>query len=201
MWRCELLTILVRHEESLQACRQGLALDPLAPVAHNQYGSALIWAAQHVEGRAAITRAIEFDPGFDLAARNLLLSYLLDRDFDGWLRLARQAAASPEERSVIARLHAGWSRPDDLDARAGALSAIDNFRARTGETELHIAAVMLMLLGERERTLATLEEAANVPHLRPYLPYINVGRHFDPITHDRRYQDLRRTMNLEHLAR
>jgi adenylate cyclase len=170
MWRCELLTILGRHEEALRACRQGLALDPLAPVAHNQYGSALIWAAQHVEGRAAITRAIEFDPGFDLAARNRLLSYLLDRDFDGWLPLAQQAAASPEERSFNARLHAGWSRPDDLDARARALSAIDNFRARTGETELHTTAVMLMLLGERERALATLEEASNVPHLRPYLP-------------------------------
>jgi hypothetical protein len=118
-------------------------------------------------------------------------------------RPARRATrlAPAEERSVIARRHAGWSRPDDLEARARALSAMDAFRARTGEIELHTAAVMLMLLGERERALATLEEAANVPHLRPYLPYINVGRHFDPITHDRRYQDLRRRMNLEHLAR
>jgi hypothetical protein len=36
---------------------------------------------------------------------------------------------------------------------------------------------MLILLGEKERALATLEEAANVPHLRPYLPFINVSHH------------------------
>jgi tetratricopeptide (TPR) repeat protein len=197
MWRCELLTILGRHEEALHACTHGLSLDPLAPVAHHQYGAAHMWAGQSAAAVAAYTRALELDPGFEPAAENRLLTYLLDRDFDGWLRLAQQAAASAEERRRNERLHAGWTRPADPEARAGAIEALENVRLQTGDAQLHAIIVMLILLGEDERALAGLEEAITVLRMRPRLPYITLGDHFADVARDHRYREVLRTMNLE----
>jgi adenylate cyclase len=194
MWRCELLTILGHHEESVRACTHGLTLDPLAPVAHNQFGSALMGAGRLDDARASFTRSLELDPGFDLAAWNRLLTYLADRDFDGWLRLAEQTAASAEERRLVERIHAGVSRPGDAAARARAIEAIEEDRTSSGSIDVF---VMLSILGENERAFTFLEEAMAVPHERanlPWLPLI-VGDH--GVVHDPRYQEALRAMNLE----
>jgi adenylate cyclase len=194
MWRCELLTILGRHEESVRACTHGLTLDPLAPVAHNQFGTALMGAGRLDDARASYTRSLELDPGLDLAAWNRLLTYLAERDFDGWLRLAEQTAASAEERRLVERIHAGLSRPDDAAARARAIEAIEEDRTSSDSIEVF---VMLSILGENERAFALLEEAMAVPYERASLPWLPlfVGDH--GVVHDPRYQEVLRAMNLE----
>ncbi|TVS11934.1 MAG: hypothetical protein EA417_17660 [Gammaproteobacteria bacterium] len=197
MWRCELLSILGRQEESFRSCSHALTLDPLAPVAHNAHGSALMRARRMDAARASFTRALELDPGFEFAAQNFTATYLLDRDFDGWLRLVQQRAAPDEGRRRIERLHAGWTRPTDPEARAGAIAAIEEHRLRTGDAALIPIALWLSMLGENERTLSVLEEAVAVPRLRPTLPLLTLGDYFAGVAHDPRYQEALRTMNLE----
>jgi TolB-like protein len=194
MWRCELLTILGRHEESVRACTHGLTLDPLAPVAHNQFGTALMGAGRPDDAHASYTRSLELDPGLDLAAWNRLLTYLAERDFDGWLRAAEQTAASAEERRLVERIHAGLSRPGDAAARARAIEAIEEYQTLSGSIDVF---VMLSILGENERAFALLEEAMAVPHERANLPWLPlfVGDH--GVVHDPRYQEALRAMNLE----
>ena len=194
MWRCELLTILGRHEESVRACTHGLTLDPLAPVAHNQFGTALMGAGRLDDARASYTRSLELDPGLDLAAWNRLLTYLAERDFDGWLRLAEQTAASAEERRLVERIHAGLSRPDDAAARALAIEAIEEDRTSSDSIEVF---VMLSILGENERAFALLEEAMAVPHERANLPWLPLFVGDQGVAHDPRYQEALRAMNLE----
>jgi adenylate cyclase len=197
VWRCELLGILGRPEESFLACTHALTLDPLAPVAHNMLGVALAWARRNDAARESYTRALELDPGFEFAAGNLSLTYLLDRGFDGWLRLVQQGAASAEERRLSERLYAGWTRPTDPEARAGAIEAIEGYRLRTGDAELHRISWWLIMLGENERALSVLEEAMAVPHLRPYLPLVTLGDPWAGLAHDPRYREVLRAMNLE----
>jgi TolB-like protein len=197
MWRCELFTSLGRTDDALRACRQGLALDPLAPVAHNQYGAVFMFADQHDSARASLARAIELDPAYVTAFDNLLFAYLLARDFDGWLRLSLESATTPEERRLSEVLHAGWSRPSDPQARADALAGIDTLRRTTGDAGLHVVLIAFKLLGENDRALATLTEGLGIPHQRPFLPLIAGSSLFDDVVDDERYRAVMRRMNLD----
>jgi TolB-like protein/tetratricopeptide (TPR) repeat protein len=196
MWRCELLTILQRHDEALRACRSGLALDPLAPVAHNQIASAHMWAGRQDSAGTGFLRALELDPNFRMAADNLGASRLLARDFDGWLRVVLQMAADEKERRFYRTLHAGWSRPGDAAARSAALVAIGDFHRNADEAQLHIPVLHYKLLGENDLALDAFLEVLDVMRIRAHVPYA-LG---DPLMHDvaddPRYRELVRRMNL-----
>ena len=197
MWRCELFSSLGRSNDALRACRQGLALDPLAPVAHNQHGAAFMFAGQHDSARAALMRAIELDSAYVTGSDNLLFAHLLARDFDSWLARAQLTAESPGERRLNEVLHAGWSRPADARARADALAGIESLRGQTGDAGLHIVLLSLKLLGENDRALATLEQALDVPRQRPFLPLIVNSGLFDDVANEPRYRAARSRMNLD----
>lgn len=197
MWRCELFTSLGRTDEALRACRQGLALDPLAPVAHNQYGAVFMFANQHDSARASLARAIELDSTYVTAFDNLLFAHLLARDFDSWLRLSLESATTPEQRRLGQVLHAGWSRPADPQARANALAGIDTLRRTTGNAGLHVVLLALKLLGENDRALAMLTDALDIPRQRPFLPLIAGSSLFDDVADDARYRAAMQRMNLE----
>ena len=197
MWRCELFSSLGRSADALRACRRGLALDPLAPVAHNQQGAAFMFAGQHDSARAALMRAIELDTAYVTASDNLLFAHLLARDFDSWLSRSQQSAETAAERRLNDVLHAGWSRPADARARADALAGIESLRRETGDAGLHIVLLALKLLGDDDRALAVLEEALDVPRQRPFLPLIVNSGLFDDVANDPRYRAARRRMNLE----
>lgn len=197
MWRCELFTSLGRTAGALRACRHGLALDPLAPVAHNQYGAVFMFADQHDSARASLARAIELDSTYVTAFDNLLFAHLLARDFDGWLRLSLEAATTPEQRRLSEVLHAGWSNPSDPRARADALAGIDTLRRTTGDAGLHVVLLALKLLGDNDRALATLTDALDIPRQRPFLPLIAGSSLFDDVADDERYRAAMLRMNLE----
>jgi tetratricopeptide (TPR) repeat protein len=197
MWRCELFSSLGRSADALRACRRGLALNPLAPVAHNQHGAAFMFAGQHDSARAALMRAIELDTAYVTASDNLLFAHLLARDFDSWLSRSQQNAETAGERRLNDVLHAGWSRPADTRARADALAGIESLRRETGDAGLHIVLLSLTLLGEDDRALTVLEEALDVPRQRPFLPLIVNSGLFDDVANDPRYRAARSRMNLD----
>jgi TolB-like protein len=197
MWRCELFSSLGRSADALRACRRGLALDPLAPVAYNQHGAAFMFAGQHDSARASLMRAIELDTTYVTASDNLLFAHLLARDFDSWLSRSQRGAETAAERRLNDALHAGWSRPDDARARADALAGIESLRRETGDAGLHIVLLSLKLLGEDDRALAVLEEALDVPRQRPFLPLIVNSGLFDDVANDSRYRAARSRMNLD----
>ena len=197
MWRCELFSSLGRSDDALRACRRGLALDPLAPVAYNQHGAAFMFAGQHDSARASFMRAIELDTAYVTASDNLLFAHLLARDFDSWLSRAQRSAETAGERRLNDVLYAGWSRAGDARARADALAGIESLRRETGDAGLHIILLSLKLLGEDDRALAVLEEALDVPRQRPFLPLIVNSGLFDDVANDPRYRAARSRMNLD----
>jgi adenylate cyclase len=194
MWRCELFIILARREEALRSCRQGLALDPLAPVAHMQYGTALLSTGQVEAARQSYTRALEFDPEFRLALDNLLFTHMLEGNPDAWLEAALARGPTAQERHGLELLHAGWSRPGDAGARAGALAVVEESRFDGDEIAVAYA---LLLLGETGRAMDALERASEIPRLRAILPFVILSDFFAPVARNPRFRALAQRLNLE----
>jgi adenylate cyclase len=194
LWRCELLAITGKADESIRACQRGVALDPLSPVAYSQMGSAFMVAGQQDSARTGFERSVELAPDLWLPRSNLALSHVIAGDPDGWLRTLLEVT-SAEDAAQLRVVHAGWSNPRDRVARAAAVAAVESMRRASG-MQLLAAVPLFKALGESGAALDAMTEASQLPQLRSYLPWFTNSVFFADDTSDPRFLAVQRAMNL-----
>jgi tetratricopeptide (TPR) repeat protein len=64
MWYSHLLTVMGRHEESLDAIRQAVEAEPLAMMLHQSVARSLHYAGRYEEAVEQCRRLLDMDPGF-----------------------------------------------------------------------------------------------------------------------------------------
>ncbi len=189
------LTALGRFEESIVIGKRTLEIDPLSPAAYNEYGWALEYAGRDEEALEQYRKGLELDPDF-AQSHGVLASFYLRKG------LVEKAIihTEKEENSL------GETRPPpplglvgNVYARAGrrvdALRILNELKRRAKSE--HVPAMALahiyLGLGEYEVALELLERAYEERFIG--LVWLKVGRRYDPLRDDPRFQALLRRMN------
>ena len=149
---------LERYDEALTLHRRAQELDPLA---HRvDVANVLLRAGRYAEAETEAARAVEFDPGYDRAHATLGWAQLkLGKHAEGLASIARAAELTPGNPQWLAQL--GQARAVAGDS-AGARAVLEQLheRARTSYLSPYHQAFVHVGLGEYDRALDLLEEAA-----------------------------------------
>jgi eukaryotic-like serine/threonine-protein kinase len=194
-----MLSVLGRHEEARRMFEEAKARDPLNLFL--RFNSALArlrsreYAEAIAEARAVEANAPDAPDAYYLIAWAQLWQ---GHGADALARLEQLAAAGTVERSFdYVALLACAGRTAEARTRLGQLQAAASPRGGPG-----VAPVSAMLAvaetytcaGDRDRALATLEQAAAVR--LPWLPHVATDRALEPLHTDPRFQALVRRLGL-----
>ena len=190
-WYAEMLTALARHDEAIAQIRQAEALDPFAPVLHHVAGQILQDARQYSQALEEYRKA---ETGSDWTWTHVgaALAHRRLGEYDQALKELRAAA----------KLNSSQLDPRAVDAldRAYAKSGVRGFFAqsiiafRQYPHPAYDRALDYAALGEKEKALASLEEAYR-NHDLDVLSLLS-SPELDPLRADPRYLDLKKRTGL-----
>ena len=187
------LYIMKRPGEALIQINRALELDPLSELAHAFYGTMLIGFGRYDEAIAQATRVLRTAPKHPMALNQLSLAYHQRRMYPEALAAERSVRAARDDREMLAAIDRGYAEADYRGAmRRAAQTLAARFRA-TSTSPIGVATLYLRA-GDHDQAIAWLEKAYEARD--PNMPYIGVGKKYDPLRGDPRFQDLLRRMKL-----
>ena len=189
-WRGEVLCEQARFEESFDAYRHALEIDPLSLIINRMYGHTLLYARQYNAAIAQLKKTIELDAGFPSTHFTLALAY----------EAKGNQAECVEEFAKLHELNG--------ESQKGALVR-DNFakggwqlflKTMTAEGKLsnsssYNAATFYVALGEKDKAFAELSKSYQ--NREPSMRSLKIDPLLDPLRDDARFADLMRRMGLQ----
>jgi TolB-like protein/DNA-binding winged helix-turn-helix (wHTH) protein/Tfp pilus assembly protein PilF len=188
-WYAGYLMYVGRFEEGIAEAKRARDLDPLSLPVNNALAGRLLVAGRADEALAQVQQTLEIDPHFAPAHQTL-----------GWvyLNMGKQQEAIQEFQQAL-QLSGTDDKDIKLDLGFAYAAAGNREEARRilGELkQLHeqglipsgSVATLYGALGELDAAFAWLEKAYQ--ERDPQLAYLKVGRRFEPLHHDARFQTL-----------
>ncbi len=189
----QLLSFTGRHEQAIAEAKRAIELDPIMPAVNVNLAQILIFARRYDEAVEATKKALELN-------RDYLIAYSLLGDLYSAKGMHSEAIAA-YQKSV--KTIDGNTPIDSIYIcavyfRAGERKKARAILKRVLERRNNIPpgalAPLYALLGEREKTFASLENAYAERDVQ--LVYLGVDPSFDSLRDDPRFQDLLRRVGL-----
>jgi TolB-like protein/DNA-binding winged helix-turn-helix (wHTH) protein/Tfp pilus assembly protein PilF len=186
-WYGEFLSLMARHPEAIRELQIAVALDPLSPVVHLQFGNTLQQARQYDQALDQYHEALKIDPKFSLPFHAMHWAYRRQGKFAESIEPLRAALQS-------------WDAKNDWIALVDQLPAAYSKGGRTGylrqcvKIDKHSERPWFYLardyadLGNREAALAALNKSYENRHLE--VLWLLVDPELDSLRSDPRFQEL-----------
>jgi len=188
-WYAGYLMYVGRFDEGIAEAKRARDLDPLSLPVNNALAGRLLVAGRTDEARAQVQQTLEIDPHFAPAHQTL-----------GWvyLNMGKRKEAIQEFQQAL-QLSGTDDKDIKLDLGFAYATTGNRVEARRILSELKIlheqelipsgsVAVLYGALGELDEAFAWLDKAYQ--ERDPQLTYLKVGRRFEPLHHDARFQQL-----------
>lgn len=189
------LAITGRHEESIQAGRKALELDPLTPMMSINLGGRYYYARQYDLCIESVRKSMEVDPDFKIA--HFYLAY-----FSNQMQKYKKEALESIHKLID---DFGRKNPAFLSAlaiilassgdREGAEQVLDEIKDLSKENYVSFfwLAIIYVVLGRYDEAFEYFEQAYRTREV--LMIFLNVDPIFDRIKPDPRFQSLLRKMN------
>lgn len=186
-WYGEFLSLMARHPEAIRELQIAVALDPLSPVVHLQFGNTLQQARQYDRALDQYQEALKIDPKFSPPFHAISWAYRRQGKFAESIQPLRVALQS-------------WDAKNDWMALVDQLPAAYSNGGRTGylrqrvKIDEHSERPWFYLardyadLGNREAALAALNKSYENRDLE--VLWLLVDPELDPLRSDPRFQEL-----------
>jgi tetratricopeptide (TPR) repeat protein len=186
-WYAGCLAVQGRFEEALAESEQALRLDPLSPVVRADHAVILHFARQAAPALEAFEAVLAMEPANGRA--HMMIQALIQQGrlndalqrIDEWRRID----PSPWQAATEAYL---YGRAGDAPRASAALEEMERGSEQKGWDPLPLRAVAYLGLGDRERLLATLEQAYT--QRANFVTALAVDPAYDPVRDDARFREL-----------
>lgn len=188
-WKGVYLSIRGRLDEAKAEMHRALELDPLSLNILADIGQLHYLAHEYDQAIDYCNRALALDPEFNLAHVYLIDIYFMKgMDREALNELIRATSSNPEQAAVLR----------DIFSREGLRGVFSRYfldtNDRSGIGLLGISR-QYCRLGDHEQALKWLAISVEKPQAF-WTPYINVDPLYDPLRHDRRFQEMLNRMGL-----
>jgi tetratricopeptide (TPR) repeat protein len=188
-WYGEFLSLMARHPEAIRELQIAVALDPLSPVVHLQFGNTLQQARQYDQALDQYREALKIDPKFSLPFHAMHWAYRRQGKFAESIEPLRAALQSWDAKNdwiaLVDQLPAAYSK----GGRTGYLRQCVKIDEHSERPWFYLARDYADL-GNREAALAALNKSYENRHLE--VLWLLVDPELDPLRSDPRFQQLTR---------
>ena len=183
-----------RFDESISEGKRAVALDPLDPAIAVDNTLSLTGQRSFQKAREEAQRGAELDPTFFFPQMQFGWIDIQAGNFKAALPALKKAAAMESPPFATAWLGYAYGAVGDREA---ALATIEELKKKSlhGEVAPFNLALIHLGLGERERALDLLEQAAAADS--QWMMYLKVDRVFDPLRSDPRFVALMKKCHFE----
>ena len=186
-WYGEFLSLMARHQEAIRELQIAVALDPLSPVVHLQFGNTLQQARQYDQALDQYHEALKIDPKFSLPFHAMHWAYRRQGKFAESIEPLRAALQSWDAKNdwiaLVDQLPAAYSK----GGRTGYLRQCVKIHERSNRPWYYLA-LDYADLGDREAALAELNKSYENRQLE--MLYLLVDPELDALRSDPRFQEL-----------
>jgi len=186
-WYGEFLSLMARHPEAIRELQIAVALDPLSPVVHLQFGNTLQQARQYDQALDQYQEALKIDPKFSLPFHAMHWAYRRQGKFAESIEPLRAALQSWDAKNdwiaLVDQLPAAYSN----GGRTGYLRQCIKIHERSERPWFYLARDYADL-GNRDAALAALNKSYENRHLE--VLWLLVDPELDPLRSDPRFQEL-----------
>ena len=191
-WYATYLRLMGRHEQAISEITRARELDPLSPGVNATVGYVLSSARRYDQAMQALNKTIDLDPNYPYAHLFFGHTYAAEGKYAEAVAAYNKAIAlGLDTPSTQVYLGAASAHAGDRTRAQAVLQRLRSSKERVSAAEL---AILLTALGEKERAVASLEEAYRAHDIQ--LQYLGVEPGFDPLRSDQRFADLMRRVGL-----
>jgi serine/threonine-protein kinase len=187
MWYAWYLGLMGRFEESFEAYRRALELDPLSEMINTSVGIVYYWAGQQTRAVTRLQKVLEVNPHYSLAQSFLAEAYAQRGDFAAAAATAASLRQSANDPLTLPTIGYVYGKIGDRQAAQEILTAVEQRATREYVSALNFAQIYAGL-GDTEQTLAWLEKACRE---RPFwITFVKVDPKFDFLRSDPRFIEM-----------
>jgi serine/threonine-protein kinase len=191
-WYASYLRLMGRHDQAVAEIARARELDPLSPGVNATLAFILTSAGRYDQAREALDRTLELDRAYPYAHLYFGHLYMAEGGYDRAIASYQQAATlGLDTPPTQIALGAAYARAGQTDRARAILADLGKRTENVSPAEL---AVLLVALGERERALASLEEAFRVRDT--HLQQLGVEPGLEPLRAEPRFRDLLQRVGL-----
>jgi TolB-like protein/Flp pilus assembly protein TadD len=187
------LSALGRNDEAIAEAKDGLEIDPLAPIRVAVVACEYLYARDYDQSIELFRKMLEMEPNYPPAHWNLGWAYAQKGMYDAAIAELQKAVAldpqNPDFAATLAYTYAVSGK------KAEAQKMLDELNRRAKQSPIAPVnfALIYMGLGERDRTFEWLEK---VYKDRPGAPYVQVDFRLHSLRSDPRFADFARRKGL-----
>ncbi len=172
-WMAQLLVVLNRPREAIEASKRALELDPSSPILTAEVGMAHTYVLEYSEALACHDRALEMDPNLPISHYNRGFNLLcLDRYEEAVEAFVRALELLPTMPYGRASLAAAYAQHGNEETAKEILAELVEEDSDDNPFRTFIA-VAQEALGMKEDALASIRKA--VHRREPWVPYISLA--------------------------
>jgi len=193
-WYAWHLSLLGKYDEAVAEMRKAQDLDPLSLIINADFAELLVLAHSYDESIRQSRKTIEMEPNFALAHNQLAQAYLqkhMNDEAAAELQKAAQlSGGSPTVLANLARAYAASGKKSE------ATKILNDLRKQSTAAYSHAPeiAVIYAALGDSDQVMSWLEKG----YEGRFNPGVLLRPGFDPLRSDPRFQDLVRSVGLNH---
>ncbi|HXW91310.1 MAG TPA: tetratricopeptide repeat protein [Terriglobales bacterium] len=194
-WYAGYLTYVGRTDQGIAEEMRARELDPLSLPINNALAGRLLGAGRYDEAFAQVQKTLELDAHFPQAHQTLGWAYLKKGNPEEALREFQNALqlSGADDTDLMLDLGFAYARTGHRDEARKILAKLKEFHHR-GLAMSGSVGILYGALGESDEAFAWLDQAQ--AERDPELTYIMVGRRFEPLRHDPRFENLVRRVGL-----
>jgi len=188
-WYAGYLMYVGRFEEGISEARCARDLDPLSLPVNNALAGRLLAAGRYVEALEQVQKTLQLDPHFAPAHQTLGWTYLHNGKREEAIQEFQKALqlSGADDTDLMLDLGFAYATAGDQKEARRILAKLRTLHER-GLVPSGSIGILYGALGELNEAFAWLEKAYE--ERDPQLTYLKVGRRFEPLRHDARFQQL-----------
>jgi tetratricopeptide (TPR) repeat protein len=188
-WYAGYLTYIGKVNEGIEEEMRARDLDPLSLPINNALAGRLLVAGRYDEALQQIQKTLELDPHFPQAHQTLGWAYLNSGKHEQSIQEFRKALqlSGADDTDLMLDLGFAYAETGERDEARKILAKLESLHEK-GRAPSGSVGILYGALGESDEAFAWLQKAYEEHD--PELTYITVGRRFEPLRHDPRFQQL-----------
>ena len=194
-WYAGYLMYMGRFEEGISEAKRARDLDPLSLPVNNALAGRLLAAGRYDEALEQVQKTLQLDPHFAPAHQTLGWTYLHNGKREEAIQEFQRALqlSGTDDTDLMLDLGFAYATAGDQEEARKILARLKTLNER-GLVPSGSIGILYGALGELDEAFAWLEKAYD--ERDPQLTYLKVGRRFEPLRQDQRFQQLVHRMGL-----